>query len=120
MRLGHFLILVFLVSDSSLLSPFPFSSTAHIEERKGIPTLELMDIFGGWPLIEGKQWDGDSWNFFQTLVNLRLSGVTTKFILKSAVDISLNHTRKRILYVSGWEKNSTLIRFIEKVGVSKL
>lgn len=60
-----------------------------------------MDAFGGWPLLEGKNWQQDSWNFFQTLIDLHLSGVSTKFILKSAVDISLNDTKKRrILYVS--------------------
>lgn len=74
-------------------------NVSDIESRGVEPHLELMEQFGGWPILKGTQWDERTWDLFGTIVAMRKVGIASKFIMKTAIDINLNETTKRILYV---------------------
>lgn len=71
-----------------------------IEQAAGQPVLKLIDKLGGWPILQGKLWNEFSWDLFRTIVAMRNNGIAGKFIIKMAVDLSLNDTSKRLIYVS--------------------
>ncbi|XP_063700795.1 neprilysin-2-like [Culicoides brevitarsis] len=73
-------------------------NTSAIELAAGTPIMNLINKLGKFPIIEGKSWNETSWEFFKTLVDMRQNGVAGKFILKVAVDLSLNDTSRRIIY----------------------
>uniref|UniRef100_A0A336KWM6 CSON001488 protein n=1 Tax=Culicoides sonorensis TaxID=179676 RepID=A0A336KWM6_CULSO len=92
-----------------------------IDSAAGKPLLRLIDKIGGWPMLQGKLWNEFSWELFETIVGMRNNGIAGKFILKMAIDISLNDTTKRMIYFdspetsvhvdflkSGW--NDTYVR----------
>lgn len=90
----------FLSILSVLYEKFYICSTAQIDRVGAQPIIKLTEKLGGFPILQGKLWNEFSWDFFRTIVSMRNNGVGAKFIMKMAIDISLNDTSKRIIYVS--------------------
>lgn len=51
-------------------------------------------------MLKGRQWNESSWELLRSVVAMRTSGIAAKFVLKMAIDLSLNDTTKRVIYVS--------------------
>lgn len=51
-------------------------------------------------MLNNDAWNELNWSFHKVFVGMKKNGVPTKFIMKAEIDISLNDTSRRILYVS--------------------
>ena len=48
--------------------------------------LSKVKELGGWPVLEGEQWDSNSFNWIKVLVNMREMGFQINFPVEAKVD----------------------------------
>lgn len=70
-----------------------------IADRGEKPLLDILEAYGGWPVVKGDLWSGDSWNWVETLKKFRLLGLETSIIFSFAVTTDLKNSTKRVLDV---------------------
>lgn len=75
-------------------------NTELIEKRGNEPLIDLLNIFGGWPVVKGNKWSEDSFDWIETLKKFRIHGVDTASIFKFDVVLDLQNATVRACYVS--------------------
>ncbi|CAG2167395.1 unnamed protein product, partial [Oppiella nova] len=73
--------------------------SSHIEAKGDEPLLDLMDKFGGWPVLESSQWNESNFNWFESYIKLRQIGVVDNMLISIFVDIDDKNSSKRVLYL---------------------
>lgn len=61
------------------------------EERGEKPLIDLLDSFGGWPILKGDKWSQDEFDWTQTIKKIRMHGIKMDPIVSLHVR-SLNKT----------------------------
>lgn len=72
-----------------------------IIEEKGIAPLQnLLNEFGGWPAVLGKEWNGDHWDWVNATKAFRKRGLPSDIIFNFAVDVNYRNSTTRIIDVT--------------------
>lgn len=71
-----------------------------IEKRGEEPLYQLLNQLGGWPLLDGEEWNGSRWSWTDTVARMKLLGVGLDFIVEISVLPDFQNSSKRIVYVS--------------------
>lgn len=72
-----------------------------IEERGLKPLLNILERFGGWPVIEGDEWnDNGDWGWTWAIKQFRKVGYSMDYIFDFSIGIDLQKTVSRVIDVS--------------------
>lgn len=71
-----------------------------IEERGLKPLIEMLDEFGGWPVVKGTTWSDDNWSWTDMIKKFRRIGIDTDFIFSLTVESDLRNSSRRVLDVT--------------------
>lgn len=70
-----------------------------IEERGHKPLADMLEAFGGWPVVKGDAWSGDSFNWIEIMKKFRIFGLSPSIIFSLSVSTDLKNSTKRVLDV---------------------
>lgn len=63
------------------------------------PFKEILQQIGGWPVIEGEQWNETAWDWIESIQRMRDIGLTTNYLLATSVGAHLKNSSTRSLRV---------------------
>lgn len=63
------------------------------------PLIDILEQYGGWPVVKGDEWESDDWNWLEMSKNMSTNGLPANFILEASVGPDLENTSKNILKV---------------------
>lgn len=63
------------------------------------PLVDILETYGGWPVVKGDTWKSDDWNWLEIGQNISKEGLDS-LIMETYVYTDLKNTSKRILSVS--------------------
>lgn len=63
------------------------------------PIVEILDKYGGWPVIKGDAWESDDWEWLETSRRISNDGLID-LILDCHIVVEPQNSSKRILTVS--------------------
>lgn len=71
-----------------------------IEEKGLKPFIEVSDKLGGWPVVKGDSWEGEtSWNWIQAVKDFRKIGYSMDYIFDFSIGIDLKDSLSRTIDV---------------------
>ncbi|CAL7951565.1 unnamed protein product [Xylocopa violacea] len=68
-----------------------------IEEQGLKPLLDILKNLGGWPVLEGDQWDEDAFNWTESVYKFRKMGYSVDYFIDFSVGVDLKNSTKRII-----------------------
>ena len=68
-----------------------------IEEQGVAPVLKVLKDMGGWPVLEGDDWDKDKFNWFDMVYRFRDFGYSVDYLVDFSVDTDLKNSSWRVL-----------------------
>ena len=68
-----------------------------IEEQGVAPVLKVIKAMGGWPVLEGDEWDQDNFNWFDMVYRFRDFGYSVDYLVDFSVDTDLKNSSWRVL-----------------------
>lgn len=71
-----------------------------IEERGIKPLADMLESYGGWPLVKGDLWSEDTFDWLEMIKKFRQSGLETSIIFTFTVTTNLKNSTERVLDVS--------------------
>lgn len=71
-----------------------------VEQRGLEPFKNILKSIGGWPAIEGDNWNEDQWDWIQSVQKMRNLGLTTNYLFAASVGAHLKNSSRRSLRVS--------------------
>lgn len=71
-----------------------------IAERGIKPLADILESYGGWPVIKGDLWSDSSWNWIEIIQKFRRMGLETNIIFSFSVSTDLKNSSARVLNVS--------------------
>lgn len=71
-----------------------------IEERGKKPLSDLLESFGGWPVVKGEIWSEDTFDWVETIRKFRLYGLETGIVFSFAVTTDLKNSTGRVCDVN--------------------
>lgn len=75
-------------------------NTDIIEERGIKPIIDMLESFGGWPVLWGDSWSEGNFDWIETIKLFRQKGFNTNVIFTLKIDIDWKNSSKYISYVS--------------------
>lgn len=71
-----------------------------IIETRGIKPLEdILESYGGWPVVKGNLWSEENWNWLDVIKKFRKNGIGTSQIFSFTVTTNLKNSSVRVLDV---------------------
>lgn len=61
---------------------------------------ELLDSFGGWPVVKGNAWRGDQVDWIDTIGKMRSVGLATSYIVGMSIGANFKNSTMQTLRVS--------------------
>lgn len=77
---------------------------AVIEERGVKPLADILEAFGGWPVLKGDLWSDGAFDWVETIKKFRRMGFDTYVIFAFNAETNLKNSSERILVVSKAKK----------------
>lgn len=71
-----------------------------IEERGTKPLADILEAFGGWPVVKGDLWSDESFDWVEIVKKFRRMGLETSVFFALSVVSDLKNSTKRVLDVS--------------------
>lgn len=71
-----------------------------IEERGIKPLADILELYGGWPVVKGDSWSDDAFEWAEVVKKFRRMGLETRVIFTLSVVTDLRNSTKRVLDVS--------------------
>jgi neprilysin len=71
-----------------------------IEERDAEPMLKMYKFLGGWPVVEGGNWDDKAWTWAQSVKDFRKYGYSTDYFFSISIVTDFKKSTQRIIFVS--------------------
>ncbi|XP_015111047.1 neprilysin-2 isoform X3 [Diachasma alloeum] len=71
-----------------------------IEAQDFKPLLSILQKLGGWPVLEGDQWNEETFNWTQSVYNLSDLGYFVNYFFKISIEVDFKNTTKHVLYIS--------------------
>lgn len=73
----------------------------EVIEQRGIkPLADLLEAFGGWPVIKGDSWMEHNWFWIEVIKKFRRMGLSTNIVFTTYVSTDLKNSIGRVLSVS--------------------
>lgn len=63
-----------------------------------VPMMNILDRYGGWPVVEGDQWNFNDWDWLTTSTQIVNDGLMD-LILDCHIEVNPNNSTKHILVV---------------------
>lgn len=63
------------------------------------PLVDILERYGGWPVVKGYEWKSDTWDWLEMTKNLSSDGLPANFILEASVGIDHENTSQNIIQV---------------------
>ncbi|XP_015111046.1 neprilysin-2 isoform X2 [Diachasma alloeum] len=70
-----------------------------IEAQDFKPLLSILQKLGGWPVLEGDQWNEETFNWTQSVYNLSDLGYFVNYFFKISIEVDFKNTTKHVLYL---------------------
>ncbi|XP_063696900.1 neprilysin-2 isoform X1 [Culicoides brevitarsis] len=70
---------------------------SNIEKRGTEPLIKIHKSLGGWPVIEGDDWDESKWSWTKSVKDFRARGYSADYILDFSVGTDLKNSSRRII-----------------------
>lgn len=64
------------------------------------PFNKIIQQIGGWPAVEGEEWNETAWDWIESVRQMRAIGLTTNYILATSVGAHLKNSTTRSFRVS--------------------
>lgn len=61
--------------------------------------LDILERYGGWPVVKGDEWNAANWKWLEMLKNMSSDGLPTNFLFEATIDVDQNDTTKHIIKV---------------------
>lgn len=61
--------------------------------------IEILERYGGWPVLKGDEWKSDDWDWLEMSRNMSNDGLPSNFILEVTVGPDFENTSQNILKV---------------------
>lgn len=61
--------------------------------------IEVLNRYGGWPVVEGDEWQSENWNWLEASRNISSDGLV-ELILDCHIEVEPKNSSKHILTVS--------------------
>lgn len=65
----------------------------------GQQLLDVLEPYGGWPVVKGDEWDADSWNWLEMIKNMSNDGLYVNYILGVSVTDDFENPTKNVIFV---------------------
>ncbi|XP_026282422.2 neprilysin-2 [Frankliniella occidentalis] len=76
-------------------------NTTRLEERGLEPARKILEVAGGWPLLENDSWDESKFDWQQTLYAFEEMGISSEyFLFNVAVSVDAKNATKHITHIS--------------------
>lgn len=62
--------------------------------------IELLEKYGGWPVIEGESWNSKPWSWLNAYKSMAMDGMSDTFILDVSIAVDPTNAAKRVLQVN--------------------
>lgn len=72
----------------------------NIEAQSIKPLADILESFGGWPVVKGDSWSDATWDWIEVIKKFRRMGLPTAIIFTFDINTDLKNTNQRQLYVS--------------------
>lgn len=86
-----------------------------IEERGIKPLADILEAFGGWPVVKGDLWCEKNFDWVDAVKRFRRMGLETNAIFALSVVTDLKNSSKRVLDVSSSCNSSTFFGKVTKI-----
>lgn len=63
------------------------------------PLIDIHKSLGGWPVVEGENWDESQWSWTKSVKDFRARGYSADYILDFSVGTDLKNSTRRIIDV---------------------
>lgn len=78
------------------------------------PMIDILNSYGGWPVVKGAEWDEKSWDWIQTIGKMRRTGLLTGYILSTSIganfkNSSMHTLRVRSVHVVGNRRHVSIM-----------
>ncbi|RZF35772.1 hypothetical protein LSTR_LSTR012070 [Laodelphax striatellus] len=70
---------------------------ALIEEKGAAPVLSLLKELGGWPVLEGSNWNEAEWDWKKSVYTNRKKGFSYSYFLSFAVRPDMKNSKNRVI-----------------------
>lgn len=64
------------------------------------PMQDILDSFGGWPVVNGTAWNENGWDWIETIEKMRNIGLTTGYVLSTSIGPNYKNSTMHTLRVS--------------------
>lgn len=61
--------------------------------------VEILEKYGGWPVVKGESWDADNWEWMKANQNISNDGLDDTLLLSLAVLTDQRNSSRRVLDV---------------------
>jgi neprilysin len=76
-----------------------FNYVELVEERGLEPMKKILEKMGGWPAVEGQDWNGSNWSWQKTAINCRNYGYNHDQVVDFSVGTDLKNSSTKIVDV---------------------
>lgn len=73
--------------------------SAVIEQQGLDPLLNILQKLGGWPVLEGDQWNENDFNWKESVYKFREMGYSVDYFIDFSIGVDLKNSTKRTIDV---------------------
>lgn len=73
--------------------------SAVIEQQGLNPLLNILQKLGGWPVLEGDQWNENEFNWKESVYKFREMGYSVDYFIDFSIGVDLKNSTKRTIDV---------------------
>lgn len=67
---------------------------------KGVtPLVELIETYGGWPVVKGGEWNSDDWDWIEICKRMSNDGLPSSFLVNIIVSTDFEDSSKNMIKV---------------------
>lgn len=82
------------------LTNYEFYSSAMIEQRGLEPFKNILKHLGGWPVIEGENWNENNFTWIESVYKCHEIGYSDSYFLNFGITPDVKNTTKLVIEVS--------------------
>lgn len=82
--------------------------SAVIEQQGLDPLLNILQKLGGWPVLEGDQWNENEFNWKESVYKFREMGYSVDYFIDFSIGVDLKNSTKRTIDVRISERTFNL------------
>lgn len=64
------------------------------------PLKRQMETLGGWPVVEGKNWQHNRWSWQLIILEMEMRGFSGNYLFDCSIDTDMKNSTRRAIYVS--------------------